>query len=55
MRDNVVLRIPIEEEELHDQYHEAKKEVVALFQKKAVGSVADEYIKELKIKLKTTY
>ena len=55
MRDNVVPRIPMEEDDLKEQYEEAKKEAVAHFQKKAVGSVADEYIKELKTKLKITY
>lgn len=55
LKDNVVPRIPMEEEELRECYNEAKKEAIAHFQKKAVGSVADEYIKELKAKLKQTF
>lgn len=45
----------MEEEDLREYYNEAKKEAIAHFQKKAVGSVADEYIRELKAKLKLTY
>jgi len=48
IREAVVQRIPIEEEELEESYIEAKREALGLFTKKAVGSVADEYIKELK-------
>jgi hypothetical protein len=55
MKEAVVSRIPMEEDELQEQYEEAKKEAMALFHKKAVGSVAEEYIKELKNKLKVTY
>lgn len=55
MREVAMNKIPIDEEELHDIYVEAKKEALALFQKKAVGNVADEFIKDLKMKIKTLY
>ena len=55
LKETVVHRIPMEEEELQEQYVEAKREAIAHFNKKAVGGVADEYIKELKSKLKQTY
>lgn len=55
MRDVALQRIPMEEEELHECYLEAKREALSVFTKKAVGNVADEYIKELKEKLKNVY
>ena len=36
-------------------YKEAKREALSVFQKKAVGNVAEEFIKELKHKMKTLY
>jgi hypothetical protein len=55
LKENVSYRIPIEEEELKETYQEAKREAMQLFQKKAVGSAAEEYIKELKLKMKQLY
>lgn len=55
MREVAMTKIPIDEEELHEIYIEAKKDALALFSKKAVGSVADEFIRELKHKIKTLY
>lgn len=51
LRDVALHKIPIEDEELKEIYAEAKKEALANFTKKAVGSVAEEFIKELKIKM----
>ena len=48
-------RIPMEEDELKEQFKEAKKEAFALFQKKAVGNMAEEYVKELKNKMNSFY
>lgn len=45
----------MDEDELKDIYVESKKEALALFAKKAVGNVADEYVKELKTKMTTLY
>jgi hypothetical protein len=45
----------MDEDELRTQYIEAKKEALALFSKKAVGGVAEEYMRELKFKMKQTY
>ncbi len=55
LRDVAMNRIPMEEEELREQYNEAKKEAITTFTKKAVGSVAEEFITELKNKMKTLY
>lgn len=55
LRDVAMNRIPMDEDELKEQYNEAKKEALAIFTKKAVGSVADEYIGELKNKMKTMF
>jgi hypothetical protein len=40
MREVALQKIPMEEEELAESYAEAKKEAVAMFSKKAVGSAA---------------
>lgn len=45
----------MDEEELHEYYTEAKRDALSLFSKKAVGNVADEYVKELKEKMKSVY
>ena len=45
----------MEEEDLQEQYEEAKKEAMALFHKKAVGSVSEEYVRELKNKIKSIF
>jgi hypothetical protein len=55
MRDVALNKIPLEEEELHEFYLEAKREAITTFSKKAVGNVADEYVKELKMKMKTMF
>ena len=54
LKETVAYRIPMEEEELRDIYLEAKAEAILMFTKKAVGT-ADEYIKELKLKMKQLY
>lgn len=55
LREVALTRIPIEEQELHDIYNDAKKEAITFFTKKAVGSVAEDFIKDLKYKMKTLY
>jgi hypothetical protein len=55
LKENASYRIPMEEEELREIYQEAKVEAISLFTKKAVGSAAEEYIKELKLKMKQLY
>lgn len=52
MREVAMNKIPIEEEELSEIYAEAKREALAVFAKKAVGNVAEEYVRELKGKMK---
>ena len=42
----------MDEDELKIQYDDAKKESLQHFLKKAVGGVADEYVKDLKQKMK---
>lgn len=51
LKENVIVKIPMEEDELKEQYVEAKKEAKILFNKKAVGNISEEYIKELKVKM----
>lgn len=51
LRDSVVPRIPMDDDELKECYQDAKKEALELFSKRAVGNVADEYVKELKNKM----
>jgi hypothetical protein len=41
----------MDEDELKELYNESKKEAMLIFQKKAVGGVSEEYIKELKLKM----
>lgn len=41
----------MEEDELKEYYIEAKKEAKIMFNKKAVGNISEEYIKELKVKM----
>ena len=55
LRDCVLHKIPMDEDDLKTAYDEAKKEAIALFQKKAVGGVAEGYVKELRQKMKQTY
>jgi hypothetical protein len=55
MRDIALNKIPLEEEELADIYADAKREAIAVFTKKAVGNVAEEYVRELKGKMKILY
>jgi hypothetical protein len=45
----------MDEEELKEIYVDAKKEAIQHFQKKAVGTIADEYNKELKTKMTTLF
>ena len=42
----------MDEDELKEAYEDAKKEAINLFLKKAVGNVAEEYVKELRVKIK---
>lgn len=55
LKDVAIHRIPVDEEELKEIYAEAKKEAITVFEKKAVGQIADDYIKELKQKLSQMY
>lgn len=55
LRESVVQRIPMDDDELREVCNEAKKEALALFSKKAVGSIADEFVGELKKKIKSLY
>lgn len=41
----------MDEDEIKELYNEAKKEALIIFHKKAVGTVSEEYIKELKLKM----
>ena len=47
--------MPMEEDELREQYKREKEEAVAKFTKKAVGSMAEQYVKELKGKMKALF
>jgi succinate dehydrogenase/fumarate reductase flavoprotein subunit len=55
MKEEVMNRIPMEEDDLREAYQQAKKDSVAFFKKKAVGNVADEYIVELKQKIQIVF
>ena len=55
LRESVVQRIPMDDDELREVCNEAKKEALAMFSKKAVGSIADEFVGELKKKIKSLY
>ena len=55
MRDQAIGRIPMEEDELKEYFVEAKKEALAHFQKKAVGGASQEFLIELKSKIKILY
>jgi len=41
LRDQVISKIPIDDDELKEIYKDAKKESISIFTKKAVGNVAD--------------
>lgn len=45
----------MDDDELKECYQDAKKEALELFSKRAVGNVADEYVKELKNKMQALY
>ncbi len=45
----------MEEEELKELYTEAKREAMDLFKKKAVGNIAEDFVKELKDKMRDIY
>ena len=51
----VDVRIPMDEDELKAQFDEAKKESLQAFTKRAVGGVSEEYVRELKGKMKLIY
>lgn len=51
----MVNRIPLDEEELKECYKDAKKEALAHFHKRAVGNVAEEFVRDLKNKMQTVY
>ena len=53
IRENIVSKIPIDEDELKEVCQEAKREALSNFSKKAVGNVAEEFVVELKTKMKT--
>ena len=53
--DFISTRIPIDEDDLKQQYQESKKEALEIFKKKAVGGAAEEYIKELKKKIRSVF
>ena len=55
LTDFVDARIPMDEDELKAQFDEAKKESLQAFMKKAVGGISEEYVRELKGKMKLTY
>lgn len=44
MREVAVQRIPMEEDELKEQFEILKKDALTVFNKKAVGSYATEYV-----------
>ena len=55
IKEQVFNRIPMEEDELKECFVEAKRDALSLFTKKAVGQVQEEYIRELKLKMKQLF
>ena len=55
LKEEVLMRLPVDEDDLKDAYNNAKKQALAMFTKKAVGSVADSFVLELKTKMSNLY
>ena len=55
MKDTFYARVPMFEEELKDLYNEAKKGAIAFFNSKSVGEIANDYLEDLKVKIKQKY
>ena len=54
-RDVMNNKLPLSLEELKNYHSQGKEKAVVLFKKKAIGEAADEYIKELRKKIKLKY
>ena len=52
LKDSLVTKLPLEEEDLKLAYKEAKTDMISMFHKKAVGNIAEDFMKELKFKAK---
>ena len=55
MKDSFYARVPMYEDELRELYREAKKGAIAFFRSKAVGDISNDYLEDLKVKIKQKY
>ncbi len=55
MDDQVMMKLPMDEPVLKEYYTDAKTEALKLFMKKGVGTIAEDYVKDLKLKLKSKF
>lgn len=55
LKDSFYARVPMYEDELRELYRDAKKGSLAFFKSKAVGDIANDYMEDLKVKIKQKY